>query len=49
MCEKCTELDKVIEHHKSLAVYVRDQAVLDALDFLIARALAEKAKLHPEK
>jgi hypothetical protein len=49
MCEKCVELDRNIEHYRSIAATITDQAMLRGIDVLIDRAKARKAELHPEK
>jgi hypothetical protein len=49
MCDKCDELDRKIEHYKSLAGRILDQLTLDRLAEMIAQALAEKVSLHPDK
>jgi hypothetical protein len=49
MCDKCVELDGKIEHYQRMASRITDQAMLDGIKELIARAKAEKAALHPEQ
>jgi beta-phosphoglucomutase-like phosphatase (HAD superfamily) len=49
MCEKCTELDKKIEHYRIMASRITDQPVLDGIKELIERMQAQKAALHPEQ
>ena len=49
MCEKCIELDGMIEHYQRLASRITDQAMLDGIRELIERMNAEKAALHPKQ
>lgn len=49
MCEKCAELDEKIEHYKMLSASILDQFTIDGIAKLIAEAMAEKLKLHPEE
>ncbi len=43
MCEKCLEIDGKIEHYRSIASKIADQAMLRGIEVLIRRA-----KAHPE-
>jgi hypothetical protein len=49
MCEKCVELDRNIEHYRSIASTITDLAMLRGIDVLIERAKVRKADLHPEQ
>jgi hypothetical protein len=49
MCEKCTELDKKIQHYKSMQYRITDKPVLDGIAELIAELLAKKVELHPDQ
>ena len=46
MCEKCVELDRNIEHYRSIASTITEQAMLRGIEVLIERAKARKADLH---
>jgi hypothetical protein len=48
MCGKCVEIDDKIEHYRSIASRITDQAMLDAIKQLTADLRAQKAALHPE-
>ncbi len=48
MCEKCIELDGMINHYEKLARMITDQRILDGIAKVIETANAEKAALHPE-
>ena len=49
MCEKCVDLDRNIEHYRSIATKITDEAMLRGIEVLIERANAQKAALHPEQ
>lgn len=49
MCEKCTELDKKIEHYKKLSTWVLDQSAQEGIRFLIAKYHDDKKALHSEQ
>lgn len=42
MCDKCTELDRKIEHYRSLLSRVTDKMALDGIAGLIAELLATR-------
>ena len=46
---QCAELDKKIEHYRSLIARVTDQQTNEALRKLIDGMQAQKAELHPEQ
>ena len=46
---QCAELDKKIEHYRSLIARVTDQQANEALRKLIDGMQAQKAELHPEQ
>ena len=48
MCDRCTELDRKIEHYRVLLVRVMDPQTVEALQDLIDRLRREKAGLHAE-
>jgi hypothetical protein len=47
MCEKCAEIDEKVEHYRSLASRVLDDAMIKGMEALIADLLALKEQLHP--
>jgi hypothetical protein len=49
MCEQCVEIDKKIDHYRSLSSGITDQATLDGIKKLIEQMQAQKAALHPEQ
>jgi hypothetical protein len=49
MCDKCAELDKKIEHYRSLVARVTDEQTNTGLRKLIDGLEAQKAALHPEQ
>ncbi len=49
MCDKCQELDKKIEHYRSLVARVTDQLTNERVAKLIEEMQAQKAALHPEQ
>jgi hypothetical protein len=49
MCEKCAEIDKMIDHYKWLATYVYDERTAEGINELIQQYEAEKVALHPEQ
>jgi len=48
MCDKCSELDKKIDHYRRVIDAINDRQAVDGITQLIKEAEAEKAKLHPE-
>ncbi|MBR0908050.1 hypothetical protein [Bradyrhizobium liaoningense] len=48
MCEKCSEIDKKIEHYKTMQSRVLDKLALEGIAELIARLMALKGELHLE-
>ena len=48
MCDKCSELDKKIEHLETLAHRVLDQMTTDGIAELVGKLRDEK-KLHPDQ
>jgi hypothetical protein len=48
MCEKCTELDKKIEHYRQLSTWVLDQRTQEGIAILITKYCADKKALHPD-
>jgi hypothetical protein len=48
MCEKCNELDAKIEHYQKLAARLLDPPMIEAINKLIEKMQAKKARLHPE-
>ena len=48
MCDRCTELDRKIEHYRVLLVRITDKQTTEAIEALIDRLLREKADLHAE-
>jgi hypothetical protein len=49
MCDKCSELDKKIEHLETLAQRVLDQMTTDGIAELVRELRDEKKKLHPDQ
>ncbi|WP_158091569.1 hypothetical protein [Bradyrhizobium canariense] len=49
MCEKCIDLDKKIERYREMASRVNDPIAATGIAELIARLIAKKADLHPER
>ena len=49
MCDKCSELDKKIEHLETLAHRVLDQMTTDGIAELVRELREEKKKLHPDQ
>jgi hypothetical protein len=48
MCDKCSELDKKIEHLQTLAQRVLDMTT-DGIAELVRELREEKKKLHPDQ
>jgi hypothetical protein len=49
MCDKCVEIDKKIDHYKSLAAWIIDERTRQAVKTLIEKHEAEKRALHPKQ
>jgi hypothetical protein len=49
MCSQCIEIDKRIEHYRTMAARVTDQRTLDGIGLLIERLETQKKALHPEE
>jgi hypothetical protein len=49
MCDQCAELDKKIEHYRSLIAMVPDPLTVERVGELIKEMQAQKAQLHPER
>ena len=49
MCDKCSELDKKIEHLEILAHRVLDQMTTDGIADLVRELRDKKKKLHPDQ
>jgi hypothetical protein len=49
MCDKCVELDKKIEHYRSMASRIDDRPLLDGIAGLIQQMQDKKLALHPEQ
>jgi hypothetical protein len=49
MCDKCVEMDRKIEHYRSLASQIDDRPLLDAIAGLVKQMQERKAALHPEE
>ena len=49
MCDKCDELDKKIEHYRSLLFRVTDQQTTEGIRKLITDMQAQRAALYPEQ
>lgn len=48
MCNRCDELDKMVEKYKSTKRSVIDQQTLDAIDELVKKLQIEKTGPHTE-
>jgi hypothetical protein len=46
MCDKCDELDKKIEHYRSISERITDEKTIEGLKALIEACLAQRATLH---
>jgi hypothetical protein len=49
MCDKCTKLDKKIEHYETMIVSIGDRVTVERLMALVAELQAQKTALHPEQ
>jgi hypothetical protein len=49
MCDKCDELDKKIEHYRSIAARILDQPTIEQIEKLIDAAIAKKSELHTKE
>jgi hypothetical protein len=49
MCEKCTEIDQMIERYRRILLSISDQVTVDRTRQLIADLRDQKAALHPER
>jgi hypothetical protein len=49
MCDKCDELEKKIEHYRSITTRITDQKTIEGLKALIEACLAQRAALHPDR
>jgi hypothetical protein len=49
MCDRCFEIDKKIDHYRTLASLINDQLMLDGIKQLIERMQAQKIALHPDQ
>jgi hypothetical protein len=49
MCDKCDELDKKIEHYRSIGMQITDEKTIEGLKDLIEACLAQRAALHPDQ
>ena len=48
MCSDCIQIDRKIEHLRTLALRVSDQQTLNGIADLIAELEAKKVALHPQ-
>jgi hypothetical protein len=48
MCDKCVEIDKMIEQYQRVQQGIGDQVTLDRIKELIAEYQAKTAALHPK-
>ena len=48
MCDKCIELNKKIEHYRTISMRIYDDKTIEGIRKLIAEMEAERASLHPE-
>jgi hypothetical protein len=49
MCEKCTEIDRMIERYRRILLAVSDEITVERTKQLIADLRDQKAALHPEQ
>jgi hypothetical protein len=49
MCDECIKLDGKIEHYRTIASRITDEAMIRGINVLIERAKTQKAVLHPEQ
>ena len=49
MCSECIQIDRKIEHLRTLALRVSDQQTLDGIADLVAGLEAKKLALHPQQ
>jgi hypothetical protein len=49
MCSECIQIDRKIEHLRTLALRVSDQQTLNGIAGLIAELEAKKLALHPQQ
>jgi hypothetical protein len=49
MCEKCVEIDRVIESYRHLQRTILDQVTVARAKALIIELLAQKAARHPKQ
>jgi hypothetical protein len=48
MCEKCIEIDRVIERYRHVQRTIQDQITVDRAKKLIIELQAQKVALHPK-
>jgi hypothetical protein len=48
MCEKCVEIDKMVEQYRKILMSIGDQFTIDRVRELLAELQVEKVALHPE-
>lgn len=48
MCDKCHEIDKAIERYRRVMSLIGDTMTVSEAKKLLAEALDQKARLHPE-
>jgi hypothetical protein len=48
MCDKCVEIDRLIDRYRKIQRSIGDQVTVDRTKELIADLKAQKAALHPE-
>ncbi len=49
MCNKCDELDKKMEHYRSISTRITDEKTIEGLKALIEACLAQRTALHPDQ
>ena len=49
VCDKCDELERKIEHYRSITTRITDQKTIEGLNALVEACLAERAALHPDQ
>ena len=48
MCDKCVEIDRLIDRYRKIQRSIGDQVTVDRTKELIGDLKAQKAALHPE-
>jgi hypothetical protein len=49
MCEKCVEIDRMIESCEHAVIFIGDRVTVERLMAMVKDLQAQKAALHPEE